>query len=348
MRFGWFAYFQDRGAPVTQTYDENLAAVELAEELGYDELWLAEHHFSGYGLLPSPNLIIANLAARTNRLRLGCMVNALPLYQPLRLAEEIAMLDHLTHGRLFVGLGTGVRREWGRYGVPDEEIRPRFAEAFEVLIKALTSERFDHDGQFYHYHDAVLTPRPLQQPYPPIHLAATSADTVRWCGERGLPIAQQWNLASDVGRAVAAYREAVAGNGAAPLGEPGVRLFSVTYVAETTEQARAEAEPALYRFFQLFSTSHDPRYRQPSPEGWQHHVGQALRRIGPRDFAQLDADDLILVGDPASVRRKLARLHEQAGMDGFCGNFAFGSLTHEQVTRSLRLFAAEVMPAFQP
>lgn len=347
VQFGGFMYFQDRGVPTTQVYDECLAEIELMEALGYDEVWLAEHHFSPYGLLPSPNLILANLAARTRRIRLGNMVSVLPFYQPLRLAEEIAMLDHLTHGRLNVGIGSGVQREFGRYGVPFEEAKPRFYEAVEVLWKAFTTERFDHHGQFYHYPNATLMPRPLQQPYPPFFVAATSPDTVRWCAEHGLPIAQMWIHPADAQRNAATYRQLLARDGADGPGRPSVRLFRAVYVAETTEQALAEAEPELYRFFQLFYGSTDPRYRTPSPEGWRHHVGTALRRLGPLDFATLDAENLIVVGDPARVREKVARLQAEIGLDGFVGIFAFGHLTHAQVCRSLRLFATEVLPAFR-
>src|SRR4051812_35002346 len=147
VEFGSFWYFQDSGQPTTSIYDDRLAEIELTEELGYDEAWLAEHHLSGYGLLPSPNLILAALSARTERLRLGNMVSVLPFYLPLRLAEEIAMLDHLTHGRLNVGIGSGVPREFARYGVSFEEAKARFYESVDVLMAALTQERFDHHGQ---------------------------------------------------------------------------------------------------------------------------------------------------------------------------------------------------------
>src|ERR1051325_4024561 len=121
MRLGGFMYFQDCGIDIARAYDEYLSEIELMEELGFEEVWLAEHHFSGYGMLPSPNLILANLAARTRRIRMGNMINTLPFYDPLRLAEEIAMLDQLTHGRLNVGIGSGVLREYGRRGIREDE-----------------------------------------------------------------------------------------------------------------------------------------------------------------------------------------------------------------------------------
>src|SRR5829696_7549286 len=154
VQFGGFMYFQNRGLDTTRVYDEHLAEIELMEDLGFDEVCLAEHHFTHYGMLPSPNLVLATLAARTRRVRLGNMISVLPFYDPLRLAEEITMLDHLTHGRLNVGIGSGVQREYARRGLRIEDAKPRFYEAADVLLKALTQERFDHDGQFWHYEDA--------------------------------------------------------------------------------------------------------------------------------------------------------------------------------------------------
>jgi alkanesulfonate monooxygenase SsuD/methylene tetrahydromethanopterin reductase-like flavin-dependent oxidoreductase (luciferase family) len=347
VQFGGFMYFQNRGLDTTRVYDEHLAEIELMEDLGFDEVWLAEHHFTHYGMLPSPNLVLATLAARTRRVRLGNMISVLPFYDPLRLAEEITMLDHLTHGRLNVGIGSGVQREYARRGLRVEDAKPRFYEAVDVLLKALTEERFDHDGQFWHYADATLEPRPLQQPYPPFYVAASSPDTVRWCAERHLPFAQMNSNVDDVRDSVAAYRAALPpANGAS--GQPGVRLFRPIYVAETTEQALAEGERAYFRFFQLFSTSEDPRYQAVSPAGWRHHTGLAMRRNGEKTFEDLDASNYVVFGDPARVRAKLASIvDEVGGLDALVGTFAFGTLSHEQVCRSLRLFADEVMPGLR-
>src|SRR5919199_3215980 len=159
VKFGGFMYFQNRGVDTAQVYDEHLAEIELMEALGFDEVWLAEHHFTYYGMLPSPNLILANLAARTQRLRMGAMILTLPFYEPIRLAEELTMLDNLTHGRLNGGIGRGGARDFARRGLAVEDAKPRFFEAFDVLIKAFTEERFDHEGEFWRYQDAPLEPR---------------------------------------------------------------------------------------------------------------------------------------------------------------------------------------------
>ncbi len=350
MLFGWHSHFQYRGVPITQMFDEYLSEIQLAEELGYDEIWFTEHHFHPYGLLPSPNLIIATLAGRTERIRIGNMVNVLPLYDPVRLAEEYAMLDHLLHGRLNVGIGSGVRPdEFYPYQIPLKESKPRFYEAVEVILKAFTQHKFDHEGKFYRYREVSIAPRPLQQPYPPVFVAAQNADSVRWCAERGLPIAQQYLEREATTKSVQMYRDTVARATGPRLGQPSVRMFRAIYVAETTERAWAEAEAGLYQFFRLFShldLTNDP-YPTPSTEGWHRYFGTALSWLGPRTFADMDRENLVIVGDPARVQAKLADLAAYSGMDSFVGMFTFGDLTHEQVSRSMRLFAADVMPAFR-
>ena len=350
MQFGWHSHFQDRGGAITRIFDDYLAEIELAEELGFDEIWFTEHHFHPYGMLSSPNLIIATLAARTQRVRIGNMVNVLPLYDPLRLAEEYALLDHLLHGRLNIGIGSGVRPdEFQPYYIPLQESKPRFYEAVEVILKALTEDRFDHDGKFYRYTGAGLYPRSLQQPYPPIAVAAQSPDSVRWCAERGLSIAQQYLDPETTRKSIQAYRQLAAQPVPARLGTPGVRMFRAIYVGETNAQAMADAEAGLYRFFQLFSHLDltDNPYPTPSPEGWRRFFGTALSWIGPREFPDIDRDNLIICGDPDRVRAKLADLADYSDMDTFVGMFTFGDLTHEQVERSMRLFAQEIMPHFR-
>ena len=349
MLFGWHAHFQDRGVGVTRVFDEYLEEIELAEELGFDEMWLTEHHFHPYGMAPSPNLILANVAARTKRIRLGNMVNILPLYDPLRLAEEYAMLDHLAHGRLNIGVGSGIRPdEFMRFRISLKEAKPRFYEALDVILRALAEDHFDYDGSFYHYTDVSVVPRAVQQPLPPLVMAAQSADSVRWAGERGIPITQMYLPRDQTRDRVATYREAGKASNSQQLGTPSIRHFRPVYVGETMEQARSVAEPAYFRFFQLFSRSTDPNFVTPSPDGWRHHITGALGHIlPPMTYEQLDAENITVFGDPPRVREKLTELRDEGGMDGLGGMFVFGNLSHEQACRSMRLFAEEVMPAFR-
>src|SRR5205814_7263657 len=164
MRFGTFSYNQARPwVPERQAFDELLEQIQLTERLGFDEAWFAEHHHSDYGMLASPNLIVAALAHRTRRLRLGNLVNALPLHDPMRLAEECAMLDILTGGRLNVGLGRGVPRDDVKHGLDQDAARARFDEGAEILLRALHGETFSHRGPTWSYEEISCRPRPVQR-----------------------------------------------------------------------------------------------------------------------------------------------------------------------------------------
>src|SRR5215813_4009963 len=175
MRFGTFSYNQARPwVAERQAFGELLEQIQLTERLGFDEAWFAEHHHSDYGMLASPNLIIANLASRTQRLRLGNLVNALPLHDPMRLAEECATLDILTGGRLNVGLGRGVPRDDLKHGFDCDTAQARFEEGIEILMAAWTEDTFNYSGKVWNYVDISCRPRPLQRPHPPIYYGATS------------------------------------------------------------------------------------------------------------------------------------------------------------------------------
>ncbi|MET7550928.1 LLM class flavin-dependent oxidoreductase [Streptomyces sp. NPDC005500] len=362
MKFGWFVYFQERGIPTADMYNEYLQEIQLADRLGYDEVWLAEHHFSHYATLPSPNTLLAAIAALTSRIRLGNMVTVLPLYNPLRLAEEIGMIDQLSNGRFNLGIGSGVApEEFTRYHMPMSEAKPRFNEALQVLLTSFTQDRFDFDGQFYHYRDVELVPKPVQQPYPPLCQAVFSGDSTRWCAERNIPIARIYETFDDAREKAALYRALAPGYTRPPTpqsgspsfidsypGQPSVRFFRPVYVAETTEQAMAEAIPEFYRHFVRFAGADREPHQEPTPDRWRYLVGRALKQLGPHDFEQLDAEDIVIFGDPQRVREKIERLHREAGMDHFVGIFAFGNLSHERVSRSLELFAEHVMQPLTP
>ncbi|WP_433017818.1 LLM class flavin-dependent oxidoreductase [Kribbella sp. CA-294648] len=360
MRFGWFAYFQERDMPTAQMYEQYLQEVELADRLGYDEVWLAEHHFSNYATLPSPNTLLAAIAARTDRIRLGNMVTVLPLYDPLRLAEEIGMIDQISCGRLNLGIGSGVAPdEFAKYGMSMTEAKPRFEEAVQILLTAFTSDAFDFSGEFHRYTDVTLVPKPVQQPYPPLCQAVFSAESTRWCAERNIPIARIYETFEDAKTMATLYHRSTPGptsrveppdhDGSTPLvdaypGRPSVRFFRPVYVADTTAKAMDEAVPELFRHFIRFADAREDPPQEASPDRWRYLVGKALKRLGPLDFERLDAEDIVIIGDPRRVRDKIERLRDEASMDDFVGIFAFGNLHHDRVCRSLELFAEHVIP----
>src|SRR6202012_2164434 len=161
--FGW----RDRSVPLNSVYETALERFAIMDQTGYDAVWLAEHHFSTFSVCPSVHMIGVMAAARTKRLRIGTAVSLAALYHPLRLAEEVALLDHLSGGRVNWGAGRGFSHlEFRAFGVPPEESADRFREAVEIVLKALGEERFSYHGAHFKFDDIELLPKPMQKPLP--------------------------------------------------------------------------------------------------------------------------------------------------------------------------------------
>jgi alkanesulfonate monooxygenase SsuD/methylene tetrahydromethanopterin reductase-like flavin-dependent oxidoreductase (luciferase family) len=225
---------------IYQAYLERWVA---AEERGFEGVFFSEHHFTTYNLSPSPNLLVAAVAGRTSRLLLGVMCNAVPLHNPVRLAEENAMLDHLTSGRLQIGLGPGGgTRESSLFGIPPEDVRPLYRDGVDLVVAALGGTEFSWHGR-----SLTLRPRPLQQPTPPVWLTVASEDSARWAGARGFHVATAWATNDTVRKFVDAWREGAAGAGH-PSGSDRVGLRRRVFVADTDAQAHDVVAAAEDRF----------------------------------------------------------------------------------------------------
>src|SRR6476619_8431332 len=169
MEFGMFHEFQRLpGASDASAFADSFAQIDAAERMGLDAMWLAELHFNPErSVLASPLILAAAIAARTKRMKIGTAVQVLPLCHPMRLAEEVATVDQISHGRLIFGVGrSGFPRVYQAYGVSYAESRERFVEVLEILKRAWTQERFSFNGKYYHFHDVYLVPKPYQKPYP--------------------------------------------------------------------------------------------------------------------------------------------------------------------------------------
>jgi alkanesulfonate monooxygenase SsuD/methylene tetrahydromethanopterin reductase-like flavin-dependent oxidoreductase (luciferase family) len=355
MRFGLFSLMQRLGTPYTALFDEHLTEIVHAEGLGFEEAWFAEHHYNNDAVTPAPNLLVAALSQRTARLRLGNMINVLPFHQPAQLAEELALLDHLTHGRLNVGIGRGSRRtEWLRFGLTPEQVNERFSEAIEIIQGLWTQEPFSYHGKHYRLENLRLRPGVLQQPHPPLFIAVAQRASVIWAAEQRIGIAEHFTTTAEAREHFALYRQLQAAAGDPDLPQRRPRMFREIYIAPTDAQARADAEPALWDTWRLLN---DPRsYEAPyngrrldtrppiSDDQFRAVTGQ-MPIVGPLTYDQLIERGLALIGSPETVTHLLLTQARELHLDTFVGLFAFGGLTHPQVMRSLDLFAREVMPA---
>ncbi|HEY7123808.1 MAG TPA: LLM class flavin-dependent oxidoreductase [Ktedonobacterales bacterium] len=355
MHFGLFSLMQRLGTPYTALFDEHLAEIIHAEDLGFDEAWFAEHHYNNDAVIPAPNLLVAALSQRTGRIRLGNMINVLPFHQPAQLAEELAMLDHLTHGRLNVGIGRGSRRlEWQRFGLTPEQVNERFSEAIQIIQGLWTQEPFSYRGKHYHLENLRLRPGVFQQPHPPLLTAVAHRASVIWAAQHRIGIAEHFTTTTDAKEHFALYRQLQAAAGDPDLPERRPRMFREIYIAPTDAQARAEAEPALWETWRLLNdrASYEEPYNghhfeaQPQISDDQFRaVTSQMPIVGPLTYDQLIERGLAIIGSPETVIQLLLTQARELHLDTFVGLFAFGGLTHTQVTRSLDLFAREVMPA---
>ena len=329
MRFGIFDHIDANGLPVGEQYAQRLRLVERYETLGFYCYHLTEHHATELGMASSPSVFLAAVAQRTRTIRLGTLVYLLPLHHPVRLLEEIGMLDQLSGGRFQIGVGRGGQpAEHSRFGLSEEDLGPMFEEALELLQQGLGGALPAHRGRYYDLPEVPLRIRPLQKPHPPLWYGTGSSHRNQWAAEHDVnllclvPNARAREIFED-------YRERLDKLGRP---EPFVGQARQLVVADSDVEAERIAERAWRRFVRSFN--------------WLvEHLGRPSFPIAPTFAGAVEAG-LAFAGSPASVREFVARARDEAGANYLALELAFGDLTEEEIGRSAQLFAGEVMPAF--
>ena len=330
-------YIPDRDAPFDVYYQQILEQIQLAEELGFECFWFTEHHFLLYGgPVPNPAVMMALAAARTSRIHLGSAISILPLHHPLQVAEDYAMVDVASGGRLEFGIGLGnTDVDFRAYGIPREESRTRYEEAIEVITGVWTNEHFSHEGSHWRFENVSVYPRPVQRPHPPIWVAGHAPTSLRWAGERGYSIMTVAHPFPPEGwrPGTTAWREALVAAGYQP-GERHCKLHVRVFVDENAERAREIAEPALTRYDGI-------QRAERGGTSWIHGGATAP----DYDWAGMLAAGRNAYGNPDQCIRALQAAKENFYFDVLSVTFNFGGIPHEDVKRAMRLFAKEVMPA---
>ena len=348
-----------RPALAVQSYREHLDAWALMEELGFDGIGFNEHHTSPYGLMTSPNIMAAAASQRLSRMQILIYGNLLPIHDPLRLAEELAMLDCLTGGRLISGVARGIPREYKAYNVNLADSRARFEEAWEIIKRAWSEEVFSYEGKFWTYKDVAIWPRPVQQPRPRVWVpVTTSQESLEWAAREDAPITP-----GAVGTLAARkdmvryYAACLAKEGRSITPEHVVTPASV-YIADSREQALREAGPyMLYFFHTLFSHGNisnvgrqrDAGYVREEGLGWlspenRDDFLRALQGFRHVTMEDLKRNERLCWGTPAEVRDALLGLAEALGSNILLVQFNQGAMPHEMFVRQIQRFAAEVLP----
>jgi alkanesulfonate monooxygenase SsuD/methylene tetrahydromethanopterin reductase-like flavin-dependent oxidoreductase (luciferase family) len=346
-----------------RTYAEHLAAWEEMDRLGYDGVGFNEHHTSPYGLMNSPNLLAAAVSQRTERLRILIYGNLLPLHKPLRLAEELAMLDCMSNGRLISGFARGIPREYRVYEVPLAQSRARFEEAWEIIRRAWTEEVFSYDGQFWSYRDVAIWPRPVQQPHPPVWVPITgSKETIEWAARCDIPITPGLGAHQGVREDIVRYYARCLEQHGHRLTPDHLIIQANAYIADSKARAVREVGPYTLYFNQtLFSHGNiseadlqrEAGYLSSSSfdylrsENVEAVSGARERYRGlTMEGLERQAEELPW-GTPDEVRRRIVEQADHVGASTVLVNMNRGAMPHEMFMEQLRRFGTEVLPTLQ-
>ncbi len=336
LQFGVFDHLDHNGTSLGEQLEDRLKLIGVLEAEGYYAYHVAEHHSTRLGMAPSPSVFLAAVAQRTRRIRFGPLVYVLPLHHPLRLYEEICMLDHLSGGRLQLGVGRGgALIEHQRYGIDTATAQAMYHEAFAVLMQACEAEVLNFDGRFYQFKDYLAVAKPVQRPHPPLWYGAANADAVPWAVTRGVNVISL-GPASRARDIVSRYRDewAAAGRNSGDLPMIGISRHIV--VAETDGEARRIAEEA-YRPWRESLEFLFQRSRLAFP----------LAAAYPQRFEELAAIGHGIAGSPATVLNLLKVLTRETGVNYVACHMIFGTMGFEAAATSVRLLAREVIPALQ-
>lgn len=353
---------QPEGISDREVIEQAFWEVDFAEANGYHTVWVTEHHLSEYGLVGVPSVYAAAIAQRTRRLRIGYGIAVVPMHHPIRLAEEIAWVDHLSEGRLWVGLGPGFSPyEFEAFGVSLDDRTARTDEGFEIIKGLLSNETFSYEGQFWQVPPVTLKPRPYTNPHPPLLLASSGEESLKRAARLGMPALIGFRPNEELGARIQTYRSVREELG---VSEEQIRqevgLLGVlrrVHVADTDAQALADIVPPLIWYSatgarvhrRSGSTSIDPKTgKRPvtsaAPQAGSLPDGTAAPAAPPSAEEVIrQSEGGMIAGSPETVLRKLLEL-EDLGIGHVIAWMNFGNMTYGKVRHSMELLAREVLP----
>lgn len=343
MKIGVFDHLDRRAEPLAQFYDERIAFVRALDAAGFYSYHIAEHHATPLGMAPSPNVYLAAVARETSRIRFGPLVYLLPMYHPVRLIEEIAMIDNLSHGRLDMGVGRGVSPfEVGSYDLDPGDTHAIFAEGLDLLLRGLATEgRLSHEGEWYRVDDVPVELHPVQKPHPPLWYGAGNEAGARLAARYGMHMVtlganarcrdlvakyrQMWSEEKDDPRrvhAVATYPD-----------EPLIGVGRHIFIADTDAEAERRAAQAYAHWYGAVAKL------------WRDHGKAPVTGMMIDNYAQARREGQCIVGTAATVRAELEAQIADVGYNYLVCQLAWGDLGHDREMASLDAFVAEAMPA---
>src|SRR5271156_2229722 len=332
IEFGVIDHIDRQDRAIADTYDSRLKLIEMYDRAGFSPFHPTEHHSTPLGLAPSPNVFLAAASRVTQCIHFAPLVLIATLYNPLRLASEICMLDHLTRGRFEIGTGRGVSPvELGFFNVKEQDAPGIYAEAMEVMMAALTQDVVDYRGKYFDFTNVPIELKPYQLPHPPLWYATNSPESAAKAAR------QSTNIVTLVGSAeaakiIASYKEAWnASNGGSGKKMPRAGITRFIYVGDSDRQAQERGAFGSRKFYESLVYL------------WRKFNASAMSL----EEVIRSAEATLITGTPATVRARIEQELEESGANYYVPRFAYGNLTHEESVRSLELFTNEVMPHFQ-
>ena len=299
MKFGVLQFFSwpDRRITLPTVYERALQRIEIMDRSGYDAIWITEHHFNDYSVCPSIPVMGAFVAARTTRLHIATGVTLAAFYHPLRLAEEVALLDILSGGRVYWGAGRGFDPlEFKTFGMTPEESYPRFQEAVEIVMSAWRNQRVTWHGKYFSFENIEVLPKPLQQPHPPMWVAAYSPAAIEWAAQRGYSIMlDPHSPTSLIGEKMEAWRKLLVGHGHSTAGRvlPTVRLVAIADSDSRAAEVARDGSKWILRSY-------------VNPNGERGDSASMVQRY---------VDSMVIHGTPERVVEKIAQIRDEIGLN---------------------------------
>jgi len=342
VKFGYYilnTYVPELDGDSAALYGHWLEQIDAAEQLGFDSLWITEHHFRYFGgMMPSPSVILAAAAQRTKRMRLGAAVSILPMHNPLRIAEEFAMVDLLSNGRLNFGAGRGMHPvEYAVFGYDWSNAQQRLPEALDIVVRAWSGGEFEWKGEHYQFPKLSVYPKPLQKPHPPIYVTANrDPESIHMIGNRGHHLMTlPWIATNEVqGPRVRQYRDELRASGHA-VEDRDVFVMYPAYVGADDSEARAEVIEHWHRWrsFALEAMGLTSAQEEAHQRVFNHLAYDAMVR-----------DSRGVFGGPDTCARILQRIMDAVGVTHIGLTFHFGGLSQDKVLKSMERFARQVRP----
>ncbi|PKB67700.1 MAG: hypothetical protein BZY81_04010 [SAR202 cluster bacterium Io17-Chloro-G4] len=337
-----------------EVYEDILKGAVLAEELGFDSVWVAEHAFSEHSIVSSPHSMLAAIAAKTERVKVGVACTIVPWHSPLRLAQDLATLDIISQGRLIMGAGRGYqKREFDIYGIDISESRERLVEGMDIAIRAWTEERFSYEGKFNSFPEVMVVPKPVQKPHPPIWMAVThSPESV------DVAVKNRWGLftvGSSFFPASAESDQDLINLYYSRMRDSGVASQDITiaavrnmFVAESEETAMEIMQPRLQWAGDMGEFLRRPVAVLAGAEGglkgYEHYVNDPF--IEPDLLEKRGPQSMSAIGNPEKLNDTIKDLESRHVTD-FLSYMDAGGLSYDEIEGSMRLFAEKVMPNFK-